>query len=133
MGNFNRKKHKDKQGVSDLIGNILILGITVTLFTGIMMYVVSMPQPNGDSFADFSNAVQFNQASSSKSIINITHMGGQALTDQNTIIYLCTRPDASPPISFSASATDTRLKSPLIECFKQLAATAKLRAFSLLS
>jgi len=87
VGNFNRKKHKDKQGVNDLIGNILILGITVTLFTGIMMYVVSMPQPNGDSFADFTNAIQLNP-SSSKSTINITHMGGQPLTDQNTIIYI---------------------------------------------
>ena len=38
--------------------------------------------------------------------------------------YRCTLPDASPPIRFLASLTETRLKSPEIECFRQLAATA---------
>ena len=43
--------------------------------------------------------------------------------------YLATRPEASPPINFSTSATVTRLASPLIVCFKQDAATAKSSAF----
>src|SRR5690606_32526542 len=42
--------------------------------------------------------------------------------------YRCTRPEASPPISFSTSATPTRLKSPEIECLRQLAATANSSA-----
>ena len=44
-------------------------------------------------------------------------------------IYLATRPDASPPISFSTSSTVTKLKSPFIVCFKHDAATAKSSAF----
>ena len=40
------------------------------------------------------------------------------------LFYLCTRPEASPPASFFTSSTLTMLKSPSIECFKQLAATA---------
>ena len=39
------------------------------------------------------------------------------------------RPEASPPISFSTSATETRLASPTMVCFRQDAATAKSRAF----
>ena len=42
--------------------------------------------------------------------------------------YLCTRPEPSPPISFSTSPTDTRLKSPEMECLRQLAATANASA-----
>jgi len=38
--------------------------------------------------------------------------------------YRCTLPDASPPANFCTSSTDTWLKSPSIECFRQLAATA---------
>ena len=40
------------------------------------------------------------------------------------LFYLCTRPEASPPASFFTSSTLTMLKSPSMECFKQLAATA---------
>ena len=38
--------------------------------------------------------------------------------------YLWTRPEASPPMSFSASPGSTRAKSPEIECFRQDRATA---------
>ena len=42
--------------------------------------------------------------------------------------YRTTRPDPDPFISFSTSSRVLKLKSPLIECFKQLAATAYLMA-----
>ena len=42
--------------------------------------------------------------------------------------YLTTLPDPSPPIKARTSATLTRLKSPLIECLRQLAATANSSA-----
>src|SRR6476659_7186449 len=42
--------------------------------------------------------------------------------------YLCTRPDPPPFNSAFTSSTVNRLKSPGIECFKQLAATANSRA-----
>ena len=40
------------------------------------------------------------------------------------LLYLCTRPEPSPPASFSTSPTPTRLKSPSIECLSAEAATA---------
>ena len=42
--------------------------------------------------------------------------------------YLCTRPEPSPPASFSTSWTLTRLKSPSMECFSADAATANSMA-----
>ena len=42
--------------------------------------------------------------------------------------YRCTRPVPSPPIRRTTSATPTRLKSPMMECFRQDAATANARA-----
>ena len=42
--------------------------------------------------------------------------------------YRCTRPDALPAASDSTSFTETWLKSCSIECFRQLAATAKSMA-----
>ena len=43
-------------------------------------------------------------------------------------LYLCTLPVPSPPMSLVTSETFTRLKSPMIECFRQLAATANSSA-----
>ncbi|MGC8681219.1 MAG: type IV pilin, partial [Thermoplasmata archaeon] len=39
-----RERRKEK-GVSEVIGTILILGITVTLFSTIFYYVAVMPPP----------------------------------------------------------------------------------------
>lgn len=44
------------------------------------------------------------------------------------MIYRCTRPEPSPPASFSTSETVTRLKSPSMECFRAEAATANSMA-----
>ena len=43
--------------------------------------------------------------------------------------YRDTRPEVTPPMIRSTSAAVTALKSPQTECFRQEAATAKLRAF----
>ena len=42
--------------------------------------------------------------------------------------YRCTLPVPSPPMSLVTSETFTRLKSPMTECFRQLAATANSSA-----
>ena len=44
------------------------------------------------------------------------------------MFYRCTRPEPSPPASFSTSETVTRLKSPSMECFRAEAATANSMA-----
>ena len=52
----------------------------------------------------------------------------RAITSLPQVFYLCTLPVPSPPMSFVTSETFTRLKSPMTECFRQLAATANSSA-----
>jgi len=44
------------------------------------------------------------------------------------LVYLCTRPEPEPPLRLMTSSMLTRLKSPMIECLRQLAATANSSA-----
>lgn len=81
-----KKKDWKRHGVSEVVGNILILAITVTLFSSIMYFVTSMPVPNGEVYADFSTNLIYDEQTGM--IINITHIGGQVLKDYRTAIYL---------------------------------------------
>ncbi|MCL4316862.1 MAG: type IV pilin [Candidatus Thermoplasmatota archaeon] len=76
-----RKGRKDS-GVSEIIGDILILGITVTLFSTIFLYVNAFPTPNAQTYADF------NASLASTGQLAITHEGGQILTSSLTAIVV---------------------------------------------
>ncbi len=87
----NSTAHRGKdQGVSEIIGDILILGITVVLFTSIFFYVNAIPTPSAQTFADFqatvtqpvANGVTFQE------ILNVTHLGGQSLNAGTTSIVV---------------------------------------------
>jgi len=85
-----RKFRLNRRGVSDIIGNILILGITVTLFSSIMIYVTNMPTPQQNSYADFSSqvAVVPHAAAPMDVYINLTFKGGQPLSNASTSVYI---------------------------------------------
>jgi len=90
MRKFNKKMGRSRSGVSDIIGNLLILAITVTLFSSIMFYVANMPEPAESTFTDLepklSNVIDDD---GSYSIwVNVTHKGGQPLNEHTTGIYL---------------------------------------------
>ena len=72
-------------GVSEIIGNLLILAITVSLFSGVLFFVSNMPAPQDQTLSDFSAQTA---TSSSNFYMNITHKGGQTLTNSSTNIYL---------------------------------------------
>lgn len=89
MQQLKRRLKWSRRGVSEIIGNILILGITVTLFSSIMWYVVSMPPPQENAYADFSSQVYINtQVIPAQVQINITHKGGQELKNSSSALYL---------------------------------------------
>lgn len=86
--NYHRNsKHlrKSRTGVSEIIGNLLILAITVSLFTGVLFFVTNMPPPQDQTLSDFSAQTG---ASTNHFYMNITHKGGQTLTQDSTNIYL---------------------------------------------
>lgn len=74
------KEKRKNLGVSEIIGTILLLGISVTLFSGIQLYVFSAEQSAepikpiiGGSLKD--------------STIILQHLGGRSLDEQTRIQY----------------------------------------------
>ena len=87
MKRLNKRKHWKRDGVSEIVGNLLILGITVTLFSSIMFFVTSMPTPTEDVYSDFGSSMD---VGTNYANVTITHEGGQVLKDFKTNIYLFT-------------------------------------------
>ncbi len=88
--NFEVRKTKhwsSKSGVSEVIGNILILMITVILFSSIMAFVQTMPVPQQQVHATFSAGVTFSD-NGTKAAISITHAGGVSLKASQTMILI---------------------------------------------
>lgn len=82
-----RKRWSDESGVSEIVGNILILMITVVLFTGIIAFVNQMPVPQMATKADFSASVAFAD-SGTNATISVTHIGGEVLDSSKTIVLV---------------------------------------------
>jgi hypothetical protein len=87
-GRLNKRKSWNRYGVSEIIGNLLILAITVTLFTGVLYFVTSMNGPSEKVYTDFSSSLKLLGNSGNDAYINITHKGGETLYDYRTNIYL---------------------------------------------
>lgn len=87
MGLESRKFWKDEGGVSEVIGNILILMITVILFSSIIAFVGQMPVPEQATKADFSASITF-WDSGTKANLTVTHAGGATMRSVNTLILV---------------------------------------------
>ena len=84
---FKRKAWSDDSAVSEIIGNILILMITVMLFSGIMVFVNQMPVPELATKTDFVGSVSFD-ASGTEATLTITHSGGAVLPANYTTVFV---------------------------------------------
>jgi FlaG/FlaF family flagellin (archaellin) len=84
-----RRLRKDKGGVSEVVGNILILMITVILFSAIVMYVNEIPVPEMTTKADFAATVSFelDEGVTTASLV-VTHAGGVSLLAEQTAVLL---------------------------------------------
>jgi hypothetical protein len=90
MSNIKKRPKWNKHGVSEIIGNILILGITVTLFSSIMWFVTAMPTPQEHAYADMTSTISngYNPATGGWADITVSHKGGQELKNDATGIYI---------------------------------------------
>ncbi|MCQ5375808.1 MAG: type IV pilin N-terminal domain-containing protein, partial [Methanomassiliicoccales archaeon] len=80
MSNLLKKKlRKAKEAVSEIIANILVLAITVTLFSSIMWYVGTMPAPTEQVYGDFDATLSFLDGGAP--LLKITHKSGVTLKD----------------------------------------------------
>lgn len=94
---------EDESGISEVVGTILILAMTVVLFSTIIVWVSSMPTPVAQTRVNMlANLVpQYNAAESEVGDwINITHQGGESLLASSTLVYVV---DETPG---GTSATD---------------------------
>jgi len=73
-----RKSWEDEGGVSEVIGNILILMMTVVLFSGIIAFVQQMPVPEQTTKADFSASISFS-GNYRHANLTLIHAGGKVL------------------------------------------------------
>ena len=73
------------KGVADIVGTILILAITVVLFSSIMAFVLSMPVPTNKPIADFRVSLD---VTGNKADLTILHNGGQNLFAYTTDIFV---------------------------------------------
>ena len=92
----------DRRGVSEIIANLLILGITVTLFSSVLMFVTQMPAPKQEVYTDFSATTEI-QPATGNCWINVTNQGGQVLSDFRTKIYILKDDQAPLALNFSDS------------------------------
>ncbi len=77
---------KKEKGVSEVIGTLLILAITVTLFSSVFYYVSTIPTPTPQVYSSFS--YNYNINTNSTLNLTITNTGGQALMLSSTQLMI---------------------------------------------
>src|SRR5512137_1953251 len=85
-----RKSHfkGSQEAVSEIIGTLLILAITVILFSTVLFYVAQIPAPQQNTNVDFGTEpiIQHSNGSNMDTWVNVTMGGGQTLNDGTTSI-----------------------------------------------
>ncbi len=89
---------EDESGISEVIGTILILAMTVVLFSTIIIWVSSIPTPVAQTRLDIQSGmeVMYNGGTEAGLNITLTHQGGEALQPVATVIYVTSQRGTSP-------------------------------------
>ncbi len=90
MKRFNRKKIWDRSGVSEVIGTILTLSITVVLFSSIILMVDEFPAPGDNVYTDFTATIEpiYEDGDWDGAYIHVTNIGGHQMTSNWTVIIM---------------------------------------------
>ena len=90
---------EDESGVSEVIGTILILGITVVLFSTIIIWVTSIPTPTTQTRLDMESTLNpvYNAGGTEIGVnVTIRHIGGDKLLALSTRIYVTSQSGSGP-------------------------------------
>lgn len=70
---------RDDRGVSDVVGSILLVGITVAMVTGLSVVVLAVDPPQNDRFTDLASRIDPGSGDwgEGDESVRILHMGGQ--------------------------------------------------------
>jgi FlaG/FlaF family flagellin (archaellin) len=88
MRGLRRSRRWDSRGVSEVIGTILTLSLTVLLFSSIIAFVGRFPSPNKNTFTSFTGTVRPSQSWANGAEVIIVHEGGKMLDAATTNILL---------------------------------------------
>ena len=99
-----KKSWREEGGVSEIVGNILILMITVVLFSSIIGFVQQMPVPQKMTKASFDATVSFLDRGT-KANLTVTHAGGDPMDVPTTLIIV----DVGPTTKAYNLSTDSSL------------------------
>jgi hypothetical protein len=95
--NFRRSRRsfrRNGRGVSEVVATILLLGLTVTLFSSIFFFVNTFPRPPSQSASQFQGSLLFTPNGGYITNVLILHLSGQVLSSPVTTIYM--RSSANP-------------------------------------
>ncbi len=90
---------EDESGISEVIGTILILAMTVVLFSTIIVWVSSIPTPVAQTRLDIQSVMDpiYNGFGVEIGVnITLTHQGGEALDPTPTLIYVTSQRGTNP-------------------------------------
>jgi len=92
---------EDESGVSEVIGTILILAMTVVLFSTIIIWVTNIPTPTAQSRLDMESTMNPVMVGNAEVGVNITvrHLGGDRLQPGPTRVYVTSQRGTSPPVT----------------------------------
>ena len=91
---------EEQSGVSEVLGTILILAMTVALFSTVIYWVSSFPTPTAQTHVDVLPSMEPIYDAQHLEIginITLTHMGGEALLPVPTFIYVTDQAGSNPP------------------------------------
>lgn len=90
MSLYRKRFSRDNNGVAEVVGTILILLITVVIFSTIFIWVYSIPTPEASTKLQMEGALDpiYDTGVWDGAIINITHQGGENLYGWRTEVYI---------------------------------------------
>ncbi len=93
-------RRKDSAGVSEVVGTILILAMTVVLFSGIIFWVSNIPTPTAQTRLDVLARMDpiYNGLGVEVGVnITLTHHGGEPLQAYRSDVYVLSQRGGNPP------------------------------------
>lgn len=98
--------HRTSAGVSDVVATILLLALTVVLFSSIFAFVTSFPSPPPQNTSQFSANLVLTTNQSYVAGIQVTHLAGPAVSGSSLVYFKSathpTAPEFQNPVAVSA-------------------------------
>ncbi|MEM3397101.1 MAG: CARDB domain-containing protein [Thermoplasmata archaeon] len=101
-----------KKGVSEVLAQLMILTITVVLFSTIFLWVHALPPAQGYPKTELRGGMEIKGVSPYTYYINLTHINGEPLEYNSTVIYVSVVADGSSYVLNIRNGTTKYLLQP---------------------